>query len=381
MSSSLTREELLRRALAGGAALTIPGLVPAVASAAPGASPKLGKTLTVSTWPYYIDIDDKTKKRPTLDQFQKRYGIKVKYIEDINDNDSFFGKIQAQLRQGKSTGRDIIVMTDNSPYPALMVKNGWLEKLDKSALPNIRNLQDSLRNPAWDPKGEYGLPWQSFLTGIAYNLKVTKTPVTTMERLLTDKRLHGKVTMLNQIPDSIGLVMLENGDDPAHVTDASFRRAFERIQKAVKSGQIRKFTGNDYTGPLARGDLAACVSWSGDVAQLTLDNKNLKWVVPKDGGIIATDYMLIPRKGDAYTASVFMNYYYDPSVAAKLAAYLFYPTPVKGVAGVLAKTDPRAAKSPLIFPTPGMRRQLHVFDSRVAFNAGYKKQWQKLLGA
>jgi spermidine/putrescine transport system substrate-binding protein len=381
MNSSLTREELLRRALAGGAVLTIPGLVPAVAGAARGATPKLGKTLTISTWPYYIDIDEKTKKRPTLDQFQRRYGVKVNYIEDVNDNASFFGKIQAQLRQGRSIGRDIIVLTDNSPYPALMVKSGWLEKLDKSALPNIKNLQDSLKNPAWDPKGQYGLPWQSFLTGIAYNLKATKTPVTTMERLLTDKRLHGKVTLLNQIPDSIGLVMLENGDDPAHVTDASFRRAFERIQRAVKSGQIRKFTGNDYTGPLARGDLAACVSWSGDVAQLTLDNKNLKWVVPKDGGIIATDDMLIPRKGDAHTASVFMNYYYDPRVAAKLAAYHYYPTPVKGVAAVLAKTDPRAAKSPLIFPTLAMRKQLHVFDSQVAFNAGYKKEWEKLLGA
>src|SRR5262245_18425343 len=185
MNSSLTREELLRRALAGGAALSIPGLVPGIASAASGATPKMGKTLTICTWPYCIDIDPKTKKRPTLDQFQKRYGVKVKYIEDVNDNDSFFGNIQAQLRKGQSVGRDMIVMTDNSPYPALMVKNRWLEKLDKGALPNIKNLQHSLRISSWDPKGEYGLPWQSFLTGIAYNLKETKTPVTTIERLLT----------------------------------------------------------------------------------------------------------------------------------------------------------------------------------------------------
>jgi spermidine/putrescine transport system substrate-binding protein len=219
------------------------------------------------------------------------------------------------------------------------------------------------------------------MTGIAYNLKQTKTPVTSIERLLDDKRLHGRVTMLSEIPDSIGLVMLANGDDPAKMTDASFDRALKRIAKAVKSGQIRKFTGNDYSGPLSRGDLAACLSWSGDVVQLTLDNKSLKWVVPQDGGMIATDYMLIPRKGDAHTASVFMNYVYDPKVQAKIAAYVNYVTPVKGVDRVLERTDPKAAKNPLIFPTPAMRRQLHVFDDKALFNPDYKEKWQKLLGA
>jgi spermidine/putrescine transport system substrate-binding protein len=377
----MTREQALRRFLAGGAALAVPGLVPTLARAAAGAEPIAGKTLTISNWPLYIDIDEKTKKRPTIEQFQRKYKVKVRYIEDINDNPTFFGKIQAQLRRGQSIGRDIIVMSDNSPYPALMVKSGWLEKLDKSAIPNLKNLQNSLRNPSWDPKQEYNLPWQSFMTGIAYNLKETKTPVTSVERLLEDKRLHGRVTFLNEIPDAIGLVMLANGDDPAKVTDASFDRAFKRIEKAFKSGQIRKFTGNDYTGPLSRGDLAACMSWSGDIVQLTLDNKSLKWVVPKDGGMIATDCMLIPKKGDAHLASVFMNFVYDPKIAAQIAAYVNYVTPVKGVDRVLAKTDPKAAESPLIFPTPAMRKQLHVFDEQAVFNTGYKERWQKLLGA
>jgi spermidine/putrescine transport system substrate-binding protein len=219
------------------------------------------------------------------------------------------------------------------------------------------------------------------MTGIAYNLKQTKTPVTSIDRLLDDKKLKGKVTFLNEIPDAIGLVMLANGDDPAKVTDASFDRALKRIEKAVKSGQIRKFTGNDYTGPLARGDYAACLSWSGDIVQLTLDNKNLKWVVPDDGAMIATDNMLIPGKGDAYLASVFMNFVYDPKIAAQIAAYVSYVTPVKGVDKVFAKTDPKAARNPLIFPTPAMRRKLHVFDDKALFNPDYKEKWQKLLGA
>ena len=382
MTETLTRQEAVRRLLVGGAALSVPGLLPVLAQAAnPDPKRIAGKTLTISNWPLYIDIDEKTKKRPTIEEFERRYKVKVRYLEDVNDNPTFFGKIQAQLRRGQSIGRDIIVMSDNSPYPSLMVKNGWLEKLDKGVLPNLKNLQDSLRNPSWDPKQEYNLPWQSFLTGIAYNLKETKTPVTSIDRLLEDRRLHGRVTFLSEIPDAIGLVMLANGDDPSKVTDASFDHAFKRIEKAFKSGQIRKFTGNDYTGPLSRGDLAACLSWSGDVVQLTLDNKNLKWVIPQSGGMIATDCMLIPKKGDAYLASVFMNFIYDPAVQAKITAYVNYVTPVKGVDKVLARTDPETAKNPLVFPTQAMRRELHSFDEQAIFNPDYREKWQKLLGA
>ena len=196
--------------------------MPTVAGAAQGA-----KTLTVSNWPYYIDINDQTKRRPTLDQFQKRYGIKVKYIEDINDNDSFFGKIQAQLRQGRSTGRDIIVMTDSSPYPALMVKQGWLEKLDKSALPNIKNLQDSLKNPAWDPKGEYALPWQSFLTGIAYNLKpISEAEVRTADEVLLTSATKEVLPVTKIDGEAVGHGALRGRPGPVYA------RLYEAYQRA-----------------------------------------------------------------------------------------------------------------------------------------------------
>ena len=159
----------------------------------------------VSNWPLYIDV--KGHRHPSLDQFSKKYGVKVKYIEDINDNASFFGKIQAQLRRGQSIGRDMIVMTDNSPYPALLVKNKWIEKLDKSVIPNIKNLVPGLRHPAWDRTVTTACRGVSGLDGIGYNAKLTK-PVTTVDQLLTDKRLKGKVTLLNEIGDTMALVML-----------------------------------------------------------------------------------------------------------------------------------------------------------------------------
>jgi len=380
MNGRLTRRDLLKRGAAGGAVLTLPALFGASDALAEALRSEAGKTLTISNWPLYIDVNDKTKRRPTIDQFQKKYGIKVKYIEDINSNAAFFGKIQGALSRGASTGRDIIVMTDNSPYPALLVQKGWVEKLDKSVLPNIKNLQDNQQHPAWDPKREYSLPWQSGMTGIGYNAKLTK-PVTSITQLLTDKKLHGKVTLLDDSEDTLGLVMLENGDDPAKVTDASWNRAYAMVQKAVKSGQVRQFTGNDYSGLLAKGDIIAATVWSGDMVQLHADNKSLRFVLPKAGGIIWTDNMLIPKGGDAHTASMFMNFVYDPKIAAQIEDYVNYICPVKGADKVLLKTDPEVASNPLIFPPASMRARLHQNDPKALFNGDYKTKWQKLLGA
>ena len=376
--NSLTREELLKRAIAGGAALSLPGLAPALARGATSA--RLAKTLTISNWPLYIDVDEKTKKRPTIEQFQKKTGIKVKYLEDINDNASFFGKIQGALSHGKSTGRDIIVMTDSSGYPALLVQKGWLEKLDKSAIPNIKNLVPGQQHPAWDSKREYSLPWQSGMTGIGYNAKRTK-PITEVDQLLTDKKLHGKVTLLNNFDDTLGLVMLAAGDDPSKVTDAAFDKALKKVEAAFKSGQIRKFTGNDYSDMLAKGDIVAAFVWSGDMVQLHADNKNLKFVVPKSGGMIWTDNMLIPKGGDAKTASTFMNFVYDPNVAAQIEDYVNYICPVGGADRVLLKTDPGVAKNALIFPPKKTLSQLHQIDPKAVFNRDYRQKWQRVLGA
>ena len=382
MNGRLTRRELVERGAAGIALASLPGVFAGEAFASTaGIDPKkLGKSLTISNWPLYIDVDEKTKKRPTIEQFQKKYGVHVKYIEDVNSNATFFGKIQGALSRGSSTGRDIIVMTDNSPYPALLVQKGFVEKLDKSVLPNIKNLQDTQRHPAWDPKREYSLPWQSGMTGIGYNAKLTK-PITSVDQLLTDKRLHGKVTLLDDYEDTLGLVMLANGDDPGKVTDASFSRALKKVQKAVKSGQVRQFTGNDYSGLLAKGDIIAAVVWSGDMVQLHADNKSLRFELPTAGGIIWTDNMLIPKGGDAYTASVFMNYVYDAKVAAQIEDYVNYVCPVKGADKVLLKTDPAVAKNPLVFPSAKTLAQLHQNDPKALFNVDYKTQWQKLLGA
>jgi spermidine/putrescine transport system substrate-binding protein len=389
MTESFTRVELLRRGAAAGVVLSIPtsllaacGGKEASSTTQTAAKKHLAKTLRFSNWTLYIDIDEKTKRRPTLDQFQKKYGTKVAYTEDINDNASYFGKIQRPLANGQSIDRDIIVLTDNSRFPGLLVKKGWAEKLDKSAIPNIKNLQDALAHPSFDPNRDYSLPWQSGMTGIATNLALNGgKPVTTIDQLLEDPKLKGKVTLLTEMADAVSLVMLANGDDPTKVDDTSFNRALTRIKKAVDSGQIRQFTGNDYTGPLSKGDLIAAMSWSGDVVQLTADNPKLVWNLPDSGGDIWTDNMLIPKGGDVYTASTFMNFVYDPKIAAQIAAYVNYITPVKGAKEEAAKIDPKLANNPLIFPDASTLAKVKIFDSEALGNQDYAEKWQTLIGS
>ena len=152
------------------------------------------------------------------------------------------------------------------------------------------------------------------------------------------------------------------------------------MQSAVDSGQIRRFTGNDYAQPLAKGDLAAAVAWSGDIYQLLSSNKKLRWQLPGKGGMIWTDNMIIPTGGSAATASTYMNSVYDPAIAAQIAAYINYVTPVKGAKEALAKTNPELANNPLIFPDDDTLSQVKQFDSVALDNEEYITLWQGVLG-
>ncbi len=385
MNDQFTRRQLIERAALGGAALTVPGLLAACGGTATKAGGgtttvqhKLAKTLHFSNWTLYID--KKGNKHPSLDQFQKKTGVHVAYSEDINDNPSFFSKIEPDLQSGQSTGRDLIVMTDNSRYPSLLISKGWVEKIDKSAMPNFKNLIPQQRHPNWDPHRDYSLPWQSGMTGIGWNEKLTD-PVTTMDQLLGDKKLKGKVALLTEFADTLVLIMAANGDDPGHITDKTFNKAISTIKKAVDSGQIRQFYGNDYSGALAKGDLVATMAWSGDIVQLQADNSHLKWNLPDTGGDIWTDNMLIPKGGNVYTASTYMNFVYDPKIAAEIEDYVNYICPVRGAKAVLLKQDPSIAKNTLIFPTEAMLNNVHTIDPTALNNEKYQTTWQNLISA
>jgi spermidine/putrescine transport system substrate-binding protein len=386
----MTRQQLLRRAAVGGATLSLPGLLAACGGgggiegqqpAETGATTVeqvLADEITVSNWPYYIDQNDDATKFPTLDKFTEATGVKVNYLEDINSNEELFGEIQAPLSRGQSIDRDIIVPT--AWLAARLIRLGYVQRLDKSAIPNMANLEDTLKSPAWDPNRDYSLPWQSYITGIGYDPAKVGGELTSVEQLL-DPALKGKITMLDSQEDTVGLFLLEMGVDPsAEIDPTAYDEAIAKVQKAVDDGQIRQFTGNDYTGPLAKGDVWASIAWSGDIVILQPDNPNLRFTIPDAGGMTSVDTMVIPTGGDVYTASTFMNFFYDPKIAAEVTAYVNYISPVSGTLEEIEKIQPDLAEDPLVFPTPEVLENLYEYNAEALENVDYQEKWQAVIG-
>jgi spermidine/putrescine transport system substrate-binding protein len=340
------------------------------------------KTLAFSNWPQYLDVDpDDEPKRPSLDGFVSTTGIRVTYTEDINDNNEFFGKVQNQLAACQSTGRDIMVLTDW--MAARMIRLGWIQELDRAKLPNVEaNLLPSLRNRPFDTENQFAVPWQSGLAGLAYNGRVTGE-IRTIDELLTRPDLKGRVTALSEMHDTMGLLLMSNGHDPADFTAAQFDDALNKLKRAVDSGQIRRFTGNDYAPELAKGDIAACVGWSGDIIQLGFEDERIKFVVPDSGVLLWSDNMLVPnRASHKANAEELINYYYDPAIAAQLAAYVNYICPVQGAQAEMEKIDPELAANPLVFPDDAMLARSRVFMALDGQQEReYERKFQKVIGA
>ncbi|MFG3010950.1 spermidine/putrescine ABC transporter substrate-binding protein [Streptomyces cinerochromogenes] len=390
--AALTRRSLLR-ASAGGA-LAAGGLgalsgcgIPAAGKSQGGTSAQdhsaREKVVNFSNWTEYIDVDDSGKHHPTLETFHRRTGITVNYTEDINDNNEFFGKIKPQLAAGQDTGRDIIVLTDW--LAARLIRLGWVQKLDPSHLPHAyTNLSPQFRNPDWDPGRAYSYPWQGISTVIAYNRKALDgIEVKSVSDLLDNPRLKGRVGFLSEMRDSIGMTLLDMGKDPATFTDDDYDAAIARLQKAVDKGQIRRFTGNDYTSDLTKGDFAACIAWAGDVVQLKADSPDVDFVIPDSGYMTSTDNMCVPNRARHKTnAERLIDFFYEPQQAAALAAYINYVTPVDGVKPYLAKIDKDAADNPLIVPDKAMQAKSHAFRSlSQKEETAYEEKFAKLTGA
>jgi spermidine/putrescine transport system substrate-binding protein len=317
------------------------------AGASPGAQG--GNTLNFSNWQLYVDTGEDEQTRPTLDGFTDETGITVNYYEDINSNEEYFGKIRNQLEAGQSIGRDIIVLTD---WMAGRVINlDWAQELDHNSIENISNLRESLREVTFDPGRAHSLPWQVGLTGIGVNPAAIDVEITSINDLF-DPALAGRVTMLSEMRDTMGLIMSAMGTNPVDHTFEEYQQAIDKLQQAVDDGQIRQFTGNDYTTDLAAGNIAAAIAWSGDVIQLQFDNPDLQFVVPDEGASLWSDNMLVPINAEhKANAEALMNYYYQPEVAAELAAWVNYITPVEGAKEAMADIDPELVDFELIFPS------------------------------
>ena len=381
VSASMTRRSLLGRmgALAG-AGLVGPTLLAACGSddkpVAAGGGGNGSKALWFDNWPAYIDEE-------TEGLFKTASGLDFKYTEGYNDNNEYFAKVQADLAAGRSIGPDIIAPT--YWLTARLIQLGWVQEIPFDKIPNAKNLVPALQNPGWDPDGKYSLPWQSGMTGIAYNIKATGRELKSVGDLF-DPAFKGKIGMLTEMRDTVGLVMLLTGEDPATATADTAEAAFVKIQDAKDGGQIRQFTGNDYMDDLASGGFSACIGWSGDIAQLALDNPDLRFVIPEEGGMSWSDTMVLPNgAANVDNAAVWMDYAYDPENAARIAEFVGYNSPVDGVQEIFAAGDDfqkSLAESPLLFPDADTIARLNVFASLDEdTEAAFDERFSSIVGA
>jgi len=392
-------------ALIGAFVLSACGISPAEsgdASADPGASGGADPgeavgggepedALNFANWPLYIDQDDDGNP-VTIQDFEEATGIDVTYTEAIEDNTSFFGTIQPALAGGEDTGYDIIVVTD------WMIGNlarlGYLEKIDvERDVPNfVANADPVYLERSYDPGNEYSVPYQSGITGIAYNPELVDEEITSMAQLLDPELIEkycGQIGMFIEMRDSMSFAMLYNGVNPSEATLEDAEAAQQTLLEQAPC--VRGYYGNEYADDLANGSLAITMAWSGDVFQLQFDNPDLQFVVPEEGAILWTDNMAIPKGAQHPNAALaMMDYLYDPEVAAQVAEWVNYITPVPGAKEIIlghaedaaAEGDTETeeylrtvADSPLVFPTQEMLDRLYSYK---VLDEEEERQWNEL---
>jgi spermidine/putrescine transport system substrate-binding protein len=320
--------------------------------------------LDFANWPLYMDQEKVGGKvvYPSLQDFTKETGIKVTYKEVINDNDTFLGKITPSLKAGQPTGWDLIVITNGSSLDKLL-RQKFLVELDHSKLPNFqKNADPSIKNPSYDPGNKYTIAWQSGLTGLAYNPKLTKRPITSFNDLF-DPAFKGKITMFGDDEDYPTMVMIGMGIDPVKSTEEDWKRAAAKMKELRP--QLREYIDNaGEADVLSSGNAWISMAYSGDIFILNNSGSpDIKFVIPKEGAALWTDNMMIPKGAKhPLDAITYMDYVYRPDVAAKLTAYISYITPVPTAKEQLQAEAAKAKgedkdtldsviSSPLVFPT------------------------------
>jgi spermidine/putrescine transport system substrate-binding protein len=198
------------------------------------------------------------------------------------------------------------------------------------------------------------------MTGIWVD--TSQAPDVRSVRDLFDPRYAGKVTMLTEMRDTVPLVMKSDGIDPVEATNQDWLDTIDRIESAADSGQIRRFTGNDYTEDLTAGNVVAAIGWSGDAS--LIENENAEWRMPTQGCMLWSDNMVIPVGAPNTAAALgWMDFVYEPEVAVDITEYVTYVSPVDGVRDLLANRDPQLARDPLVFPTEEFQRDCSTQDS------------------
>ena len=371
---------LSRRALLGtgvaGAGIALAGCAPPEPPSGSGGLTSLDLPTDVSdtekivkwaNWTAYLDMNGKETKSPTLEAFMEQTGIQVSYTEDVDDNDSYYAKVAPQLRAGQSIDRDIFTLTDW--MSGRVIRDQLCQPLELIQLPNVvGNLLQPLKDVSFDPGRNYSVTWQSGFAGIGYNRDKVGRELKSLDDLWADD-LKGRIVVLSEFRDTAGLVMQSQGVDiDSDWGRAEFESALDFIEQKIEEGYIRKVKGNSYMEDLTSGNAVAGITWSGDIFVLAYDTGDPAWTftIPESGGTLWSDNLMVPiTSTHRSNAQKLMDYYYDPAVAAQVAAWVNYVCPVDGAQAEMEKLDPELAQSPFIFPTAEYIEEKNIQAFRV----------------
>jgi len=394
------RKQLSRRtALAGaagiGTALGLAACAPAsepTATEAPVAAQDLSDTEKIvvwDNWTEYMDLSEDELSRPTLERFEAQTGIKVEYLENYLDNDEYFAIVKDQLALGQDIGVDLVCPTEW--MAARWAGNGYAQRLDAANIPNKANLAPAYLGASYDPNRDFSLPYQGVLGGIAYNKELYrdltgKEAPQTVDDLWADE-LNGRVVVLSEMRDTVGLIALAEGIDIASessFTEDAYMNIIDKVQGLYSDGKIRNIEGNEYTKGFRNGDYVAGIVWSGDVVQMNFSKRTrdkFGFFLPQSGGTISADTFLVPIGAThKKNAETLMNYYYDPVNAAELAAWVNFITPVVGAKEEAIKLDPELAENNLIFPSEEFLKLTHAFRAlNPQEEQTFATAWQRIL--
>lgn len=324
-------------------------------------------TLRISNWPLYMADG-------FVAAFQKASGLTVDYKEDFNDNEQWFAKNKEPLSRKQDIGADLVVPTQ---FMALRLKQlGWLNEISETRVANRKNLRPDLLNDKSDPGRKYTAPYMSGMVGLAYNKAATGRPITKIDDLW-DPKFKGKVSLLSDMQDGLGMIMSSQGGSVADPTMDAVQKAVDLVKEQKDKGQIRRFTGNDYADDLAAGNLIVAQAYSGDVVQLQADNPDLDFVIPESGGDWFIDTMTIPyTTQNQHAAEAWIDYVYDRANYAKLVAFTQYVPVLSDMTDELNKIDPKLAANPLISPPKESEDRLKTWaaltdEQTQQFNTAY----------
>ncbi len=317
-------------------------------------------TVTMYMYSEYID--------PAIaEQFLKDTGYKLD-VQVYESQDEMVSK----LRAGAGNQYDVLIGTD--VIVTKMIKLGLVKPLDQGLIPKAVGVDEKFRNPPFDPNNQYSWPYLWGTIGIAYDTtKAPKTPAT-WAWLLDEKQQFGSFVFMDEQRSMLGTVLVSQGKSINSRDPAEIKAAADALIAAKKTKNCVGFDGG--VGGLAKvsgGEAAAAVVYNGDAARAIADKPTIGYAVPKEGGNLWVDVMLISAQApNSDGAHALINYLLDPKIAAQNTNVMKY---ANGVASATPLVEEAIRTNVVIYPDAETMKTLQVMGDVGKENRLYDEAW------